>query len=155
QLIWTREEDIRHDFYRPVAAARMTAGLDAEGGLVAWKIRTAGQSIIAAVSPRVMRFGIDRNFLQGLLEDMPYDVPNYVVDFAMRNTHVPVGVWRSVNHSQNAFFKESFIDELAHAADVDPYRFRRNLLRRAPKELAVLDAAASKASWDSPPLPGV
>ena len=111
KLVWTREEDIRHDFYRPVAAARMTGGLDADGTPIAWKLRTAGQSIIAAVSPRVMQFGVDRNFLQGLLEDMPYDVPNYRVDFAMRNTHVPVGVWRSVNHSQNAFFKEGFVDE--------------------------------------------
>ena len=155
KLVWTREEDIRHDFYRPVAAARMTAGLDADGTPIAWKIRTAGQSIIAAVSPRVMRFGVDRNFLQGLLEDMPYDVPNYLVDFAMRNTHVPVGVWRSVNHSQNAFFKESFIDEMAHEAGADPYLFRRNLLRKAPKDLAVLDAAASKAGWGSPAPPGV
>ena len=128
KLVWTREEDTRHDFYRPVAAARMTAGLDADGTPIAWKIRTAGQSIIAAVSPRVMQFGVDRNFLQGLLEDMPYEVPNYLVDFAMRNTHVPVGVWRSVNHSQNAFFKESFIDEMAHAARTDPYLFRRRLL---------------------------
>jgi len=153
KLVWTREEDIRHDFYRPVAAARMTAGLDADGMPVAWKIRTAGQSIIAAVSPRVMQFGVDRNFLQGLLEDMPYDVPNYLVDFAMRNTHVPVGVWRSVNHSQNAFFKESFVDEMAYAAGADPYLFRRKLLAKKPKELAVLEAAATHAGWDtSPPL---
>jgi isoquinoline 1-oxidoreductase subunit beta len=155
KLVWTREEDIRHDFYRPVAAVRMTAGLDAGGAPVAWKIRTAGQSIIAAISPRAMQFGVDRNFLQGLLEDMPYDVPNYLVDFAMRSTHVPVGVWRSVNHSQNAFFKESFIDEMAHAAGADPYLFRRNLLRKSPKDLAVLDAAASKAGWDRPAPAGV
>jgi isoquinoline 1-oxidoreductase subunit beta len=150
KLVWTREQDIRHDFYRPVAAARMTAGFDADGALIAWKIRTAGQSIIAAVSPRVMQFGVDRNFLQGLLEDMPYDVPNYRVDFAMRNTHVPVGVWRSVNHSQNAFFKESFIDEMAHAAGTDPYLFRRRLLAKKPRQLAVLDAAANGAGWGSP-----
>jgi isoquinoline 1-oxidoreductase subunit beta len=155
KLVWTREEDTRHDFYRPVAAARMTAGLDADGTLSAWKIRTSGQSIIAAVSPRVMRFGVDRNFLQGLLEDMPYDVPNYLVDFAMRNTHVPVGVWRSVNHSQNAFFKECFIDELAHAAGADPYAFRRKLLEKKPQQLAVLDAAAHNAGWGSPAEPGV
>jgi isoquinoline 1-oxidoreductase subunit beta len=155
KLVWTREEDIRHDFYRPVAAARMTGGLDADGAPIAWKIRTAGQSIIAAVSPRVMQFGVDRNFLQGLLEDMPYDVPNYRVDFAMRNTHVPVGVWRSVNHSQNAFFKEGFVDELAHAAGSDPYLFRRNLLAKKPKQLAVLDAVAAKAGWGSPLPPGV
>src|SRR5215813_1983092 len=155
KLIWSREEDIRHDFYRPVAMARMIAALDANGTPVAWKIRTAGQSIIAAVSPRVMQFGVDRNFLQGLLEDMPYDVPNYRVDFAMRNTHVPVGVWRSVNHSQNAFFKEGFVDELAHAAGSDPYLFRRKLLAKKPKQLAVLDAAAAKAEWGSPLPPGV
>jgi isoquinoline 1-oxidoreductase beta subunit len=153
KLVWTREEDVRHDFYRPVAAARMTAGLDVNGMPAAWKIRTAGQSIIAAVSARVMQFGVDRNFLQGLLEDMPYDVPNYLVDFAMRNTHVPVGVWRSVNHSQNAFFKESFVDEMAYAAGTDPYLFRRKLLAKKPKELAVLEAAATHAGWDtSPPL---
>ncbi|HYW63704.1 MAG TPA: molybdopterin cofactor-binding domain-containing protein, partial [Bradyrhizobium sp.] len=155
KLVWTREEDVRHDFYRPVAAARMTAGLDAAGMPVAWKIRTAGQSIIAAVSARVMQFGVDRNFLQGLLEDMPYDVPNYLVDFAMRNTHVPVGVWRSVNHSQNAFFKESFVDEMAYAAGADPYLFRRKLLAKKPKELAVLEAAAMHAGWDAPPPQGV
>ncbi len=76
KLVWTREEDIRHDFYRPVAMARLVAGLDAAGTPIAWSIRIAGQSIIAAVSPRVMQFGVDRNFLQGLLEDMPYGVPN-------------------------------------------------------------------------------
>jgi isoquinoline 1-oxidoreductase beta subunit len=150
KLVWTREEDTRHDFYRPVAAARMTAGLDADGTPIAWKIRTAGQSIIAAISPRVMQFGVDRNFLQGLLEDMPYEVPNYLVDFAMRNTTVPVGVWRSVNHSQNAFFKESFVDEMAHAAGIDPYLFRRKLLSAKPRQLAVLDAAATSAGWAAP-----
>jgi len=155
KLVWTREEDTRHGFYRPVAAARMTAGLGADGTLSALKIRTSGQSIIAAVSPRVMRFGVDRNFLQGLLEDMPYDVPNYLVDFAMRNTHVPVGVWRSVNHSQNAFFKECFVDEMAHAAGADPYAFRRKLLDKKPQQLAVLDAAAKNAGWGSPTPAGV
>jgi isoquinoline 1-oxidoreductase beta subunit len=147
KLVWTREEDIRHDFYRPVAMARMIAGLDANGMPIAWKIRTSGQSIIAAVSPRVMQFGVDRNFLQGLLEDMPYEIPNYLVDFAMRNSHVPVGVWRSVNHSQNAFFKESFVDEMAFAAGLDPYLFRRRLLAKKPRELAVLEAAAKRAGW--------
>jgi isoquinoline 1-oxidoreductase beta subunit len=133
----------------------MAAGLDGDGMPSAWKIRIAGQSIIAAVSPRVMQFGVDRNFLQGLLEDMPYAVPNYAVDFAMRNTHVPVGVWRSVNHSQNAFFKESFVDEMAHAAGADPYQFRRRLLAKRPKQLAVLDAAATRAEWGSPAAAGV
>src|SRR3979490_3565270 len=115
----------------------MAAGLGADGTPLAWKIRTSGQSISAAVSPRVMQFGVDRNFLQGLLEDMPSLVPNYRVDFAMRNTHVPVGVWRSVNHSQNAFFKESFVDEMAYDAGTDPDLFRRMLLAKMPKDSAV------------------
>src|SRR5581483_5834487 len=97
----------------------------------------------------------DKNFLQGLLEDMPYEVPNYFVDFSMRNTHVPVGVWRSVNHSQNAFFKECFVDEMAHAAGADPYHYRRKLLAKAPRHLAVLDALAMKAGWATPAPPGV
>ena len=117
---------------------------------MAWKIRTTGQSIIATIAPHILRFGADKNFLQGLLEDMPYEVPNYLVDFAMRTTHVPVGVWRSVNHSQNAFFKESFVDEMAHAAGDDPYHYRRKLLANKPRHLAVLDAAANKAGWSKP-----
>ena len=155
QLIWTREEDTRHDFYRPAVAARMSAGLDAEGMPVAWKIRTTGQSIMATIAPHILRFGADKHFLQGLLEDNPYPVPNYFVDFAMRATHVPVGVWRSVNHSQNAFFKECFIDEMAHAAGIDPYRYRRRLLAQAPRYLAVLDAAAEKSGWTRPAANGV
>ncbi len=148
KLVWTREEDIRHDFYRPAVAARMSAGLDADGMPVAWKIRTTGQSIIATIAPHILRFGADKHFLQGLLEDNPYQVPNYFVDFAMRTTHVPVGVWRGVNHSQNAFFKECFIDEMAHAAEIDPYRYRRRLLAHTPRHLAVLDAAAARAGLD-------
>ena len=142
KLVWSREEDTRHDFYRPAVAARMSAALDANGMPVAWKIRTTGQSIIATIAPHILRFGADKNFLQGLLEDNPYQVPNYFVDFAMRTATVPVGVWRGVNHSQNAFFKECFIDEMAHAAKIDPYRYRRRLLAHEPRHLAVLDAAA-------------
>ena len=100
-----------------------------------------------------MRGGVDRHFQEGFLEDMPYDVPNYLADCAMRTTHVPVGFWRCVNHSQNCFFKESFVDEMAHAAGQDPYRYRRKMLRhhpRAGKLIAVLDAAASQARWDEP-----
>jgi isoquinoline 1-oxidoreductase beta subunit len=155
QLIWTREEDTRHDFYRPAVAARMSAGLDADGMPVAWKIRTTGQSIMATIAPHILRFGADKHFLQGLLEDNPYPVPSYFVDFAMRATHVPVGVWRSVNHSQNAFFKECFVDEMAHAAGIDPYLYRRRLLAQAPRQLAVLDAVAEKAGWSTSAASGV
>src|SRR6185312_15146272 len=90
---------------------------------------------------------------EGFTDDMPYDVPNYRVDFVERNAHVPVGFWRGVSHTQNCFFKESFIDEMAHAADQDPYVYRRRLIGRHPraqKFLGVLDAAARKVRWGKP-----
>jgi len=155
QLLWTREEDIRHDFYRPVSMARFTAGLDAAGMPIALKVRISGQSIVATIAPEMMSLSFDAKFLEGFLADMPYEIPNYLVDYAMRNSHVPAGPWRGVNLSQNAFFKESFIDELAHAAGADPYLFRRKLLQKTPKCLAVLDAAADKAGWGSSAPPGV
>ena len=154
KLLWSREEDMRHDFYRPVSMAKLTAGLDGSGMPNALKIRIAGQSIIAAVRPEQMKNGLDRSFLEGLAE-MPYDFENRFVDYAMRNTPVPVGFWRSVNNSQNAFFKECFLDELAHAGGQDPYQLRRHLLRNHPKQLAVLDAAAKQAGWETPLPKGV
>jgi isoquinoline 1-oxidoreductase subunit beta len=154
KLVWSREEDIGRAFYRPMALARLTAGLDAAGRPTAWHVRVAGLSIVASVIPE-MSSVIDRNFLQNFLDDMPYDIPNYLVDYAVRSTHVPVGIWRSIYYSQNAFFKESFIDEVAHAGGQDPYRFRRQLLNGKPRHLNVLDAAARRARWDLPPPPGV
>jgi isoquinoline 1-oxidoreductase beta subunit len=154
KLVWSREEDIARAFYRPMALARLTAGLDAAGMPSAWHVRIAGISLLASVIPE-MNAVIDRNFLQNFLEDMPYDIPNYQVDYAVRSTHVPVGIWRSIYYSQNAFFKESFIDEMAHAGGQDPYRFRRRLLKGKPKHLAVLDAAAIRARWEQPPAPGI
>jgi len=150
KTVWTREEDMRHDFYRPLAMTRMVAGLDPSGMPVAWHVRLTGHSIMAALSPIAVASGIDAHFQEGFTDGMPYDVPNYLVDYAMRNTHVPVGFWRCVNHTQNCFFKESFIDEMAHAAAADPYAFRRHLLGRHPhadKFIAVLDAAARQAGW--------
>jgi isoquinoline 1-oxidoreductase subunit beta len=156
KLVWTREEDMRHDFYRPFGMARLVAGLDADGMPTALKIRLAGPSFVATF---VSAFGtniIDRTFLSGLIEqEMAYDVPNYHVDYLIRQTPVPVGVWRAINYSENAFYKECFIDEMAHAAGMDPYLYRRRLLRNSPKNLAVLDAAAKKADWMSPPPQGV
>jgi isoquinoline 1-oxidoreductase beta subunit len=101
---------------------------------------------------------VDKHFQEGFLQDMPYDVPNYLADYAMRMTHVAVGFWRCVNHTQNCFFKESFIDELAHAAGQDPYHYRRQLIGRhahAARLIAVLDAAAAKAQWGTPLPAGV
>ena len=86
---------------------------------------------------------------------MAYDVPNYLVDYVVQQSPVPLGVWRAINYTQNTFYKESFVDEMAHAAGMDPYLYRRRLLRNNPKNLAVLDAAAKKADWFAPAPPGV
>jgi isoquinoline 1-oxidoreductase beta subunit len=124
KLLWTREEDIRHDFYRPVAMAKFSAGLDSSGMPVAWRVRVTGPSILANLFPQRLTGGVDQSFANGFTEEMAYQVPNYEVSYAMRTTHVPVGFWRSVNHSQNGFFRECFIDEMAHAAGQDPYQYR-------------------------------
>jgi isoquinoline 1-oxidoreductase beta subunit len=158
KVLWSREEDMRHDFYRPVAMAKMTAGLDAAGLPLAWHVRLSGHSVLGSLQPMLIRTGLDRHFQEGFLEDMPYAVPHYLVDYAIRMTHVPVGFWRCVNHTQNCFFKESFIDELAHAAAQDPYQYRRRLIGQHPhaRQLtAVLDAAAQKARWGTPLPEGI
>jgi isoquinoline 1-oxidoreductase beta subunit len=153
KLVWSREEDMKHDYYRPFGMARMAAGLDADGMPVAWKVRLTGPSFVAALVPGV-NF-VDRSFLSGLGDEMAYDVPNYLVDYVVQRTPVPLGVWRAINYTQNSFYKESFIDEMAHAAAIDPYLYRRRLLRDSPKNLAVLDAAAKKAGWFTPLPPGI
>jgi len=155
KLVWSREEDVAHDLYRPFGMARMVAGLNAAGLPVAWSIRLAGPSFVAEILPGLGESFVDRSFISGLADEMAYDVPNYRVDYVVRETAVPLGVWRGINYTQNVFYKECFLDEMAHAAGIDPYRFRRRLLRNSPKNLAVLDAAAAKAGWDTPPPPGV
>ncbi len=153
KTIWSRQEDMRHDFYRPAVMARMTAGLDAAGLPHAWQVRLSGNSIIHTLFAGSFMGGVDRQAQEGFTDDMPYDVPNYQAEFVERNTHVPVGFWRGVSHSQNCFFKESFVDEMAHAAGRDPYDYRRRLIGahpQAPKFLAVLDAAAKGAGWGDP-----
>src|SRR5262249_370587 len=158
KTIWSREEDTRHDCYRPVAMSRMVAGLAPSGALMAWEVRLAGHSILKTLTPLALDKRVDMHFQEGFLDDMPYEVPHYLVDYAMRNTHVPVGFWRCVNHTQNCFFRESFIDELAHAAGADTYRYRRDLVgahRHADKLTAVLDAAAKRADWGAPLPAGI
>ncbi len=154
KLIWSREEDIQHSRYRPVALVSMKAALDASGEPTAWSVRQADQSIFSEIRPRLIRDGVDivnvRTFA-----DAPYAFPNMHMEYAMRNTHVPPGPWRAVAHTHNPFFRESFIDELAHAARQDPYRFRRKLLAQAPKDLAILDAVAEAAEWGKPLPEGV
>jgi isoquinoline 1-oxidoreductase beta subunit len=155
KLLWTREQDIRHDFYRPAAMVRLTAGIDASGMPIVWQVRLASPSIFASLLPQRLTNGVDQAAANGFTDEMAYDVPNYRVEYAMRTTHVPVGFWRSVNHSQNGFFRECFVDEMAHAAGQDPYQFRRKLLSKSPERRAVLDAAAQKAGWDKPAPQGV
>ena len=150
KMLWSREQDIAHDQYRPCGMARLAAGLAADGYPVALSIRLAGPSFVASLIPQFGTNITDRSFVSGLAEEMPYDVPNYLVDYVIRQTHVPLGVWRAINYTQNAFYKESFVDELAHVAGIDPYAYRRRLLRNSPKNLAVLDAAARAAAWGAP-----
>jgi len=152
KMIWTREEDMQHDFYRPMVVARQTAGLDSNGRLVGWKIRLCGSSIFASLAPHFMRNGQDLSMMNSLHKaDMGYAVPALDVGYVMRNTAIPVGFWRAVNYSQNGFFRETFVDELAHASKQDPYQFRRTLLAQAPRTLAVLDEAARRANWGKAP----
>jgi isoquinoline 1-oxidoreductase beta subunit len=155
KLVWSREEDVAHDLYRPFGMARLVAGLDSDGLPVACSIRLAGPSFVAAILPGFGKTFVDRSFVSGLAEEMPYAVPNYRIDYVVRETAVPLGVWRGINYTQNVFYMECFVDEMAHQAGADPYRYRRHLLRNSPNSLAVLDAAAAKAGWDTPPAAGV
>ncbi len=157
KLIWTREEDTQHDFYRPITQCRLTAGLDAAGNLAGFHMRISGQSIMAFASPGSLQNGVDpRMFQSANGEEFGYHaIPDLLIEHAMRNTHVPVGPWRGVNTNQNAVYIECFIDELAHAAGKDPVAFRRPLMAKNPKNLAVLEAVAAKAGWGKPLPPGV
>jgi isoquinoline 1-oxidoreductase beta subunit len=147
KMIWSREQDVAHDLYRPCGMARLVAGLDTDGMPIALSIRLAGPSFVASLVPQLGPTIIDRSFLSGLADEMPYALPNYLVDVVVRQTPVPLGAWRGINYTQNAFYRECFLDELAHAAEIDPYLYRRRLARNSPKNLAVLDAAAKKADW--------
>jgi isoquinoline 1-oxidoreductase beta subunit len=157
KLIWSREEDIRHGFYRPITQAKMTAGLDANGNLTALHMRISGQSIVAYLFPTRLTNGVDTVQFQGVNKDeFGYmAIPNLLVDHAMRNSHVPVGFWRGVNHNQNAVYVECFMDELAHATGKDPLAFRQAIMAKNPKHLAVLNAVAEKAGWGKPLPAGV
>ena len=160
KTIWSREEDMTHDFYRPVSQCRMAAGIDGGGKLVALHVRVSGPSISGYLTPSVIINGRDDRQLQGYYAkpgdaQLGYTVPNLLVEYALRATHVPVGPWRGVNTNQNAVYMECFIDEAARAAGTDPVEFRRGLMQAHPKHLAVLNAAAAKADWGKPLPAGV
>ena len=156
KMIWSREEDMLHGFYRPVQQCKMTAGLDDKNNLVGLHMRLSGPSILNQLFPARLQGGVDRLHFQGLLADeFGYSIPNLLIDHAQRPTHVPIGFWRGVNHNQNAIFIESFIDEVAHAAGRDPLEFRRAMMKSHPKHLGVLNAAAEKAGWTTQPPAGI
>jgi isoquinoline 1-oxidoreductase subunit beta len=160
KLIWSREEDQAHDFYRPISQCKMSAGLDDQGNLVGLHVRASGQSINAWLNPAGVVGGKDSRQLQGWYAEpgdaqLGYTVPNLLVEYVMRNTHVPVGPWRGVNTNQNAVYMECFIEECARAAGKDSVEFRRALMAKHPRHLAVLNAAAEKGDWGKPLPAGV
>jgi isoquinoline 1-oxidoreductase beta subunit len=160
KLIWSREEDMLHGWYHPITMCKLTGGLDAQGNLVALKMRISGQSILAGVNPNALQNGRDPIAFQGLNPSgaegrLGYAIPNLLIDHAMRNPPVPPGFWRGVNNNQNAVYLECFMDELAHAAGQDPLTFRRKMLGGSPKHLAVLDAVAERGGWGKPAPAGV
>jgi isoquinoline 1-oxidoreductase beta subunit len=152
QTFWTRAEDTRHDFYRPAAVARFKAGFDSQGRLTAWHDTSAGQAIVPQVLARIFGLpgiGPDKTTAEGAF-DQPYEWPNARIAHQIVDLPVPVGFWRSVGHSHQAFFKESFVDEAAHAAGADAVAFRAALLRQHPRHLKVLQRAAELAGWGQP-----
>ena len=160
KLLWSREEDMQHGRYHPITQCKMVGALDDKGELTGLHMRISGQSILASVLPGNLQNGKDPAVFQGLNPGGPeaaigYTIPNLLIDHAMRNPAVPPGFWRGVNLNQNAIYLECFMDELAHAAGQDPLAFRRKLMTKHPKHLAVLDAVAERVGWDKPAAPGV
>jgi isoquinoline 1-oxidoreductase beta subunit len=160
KLIWSREEDMLHDFYHPTTQAKLTGALDEQGNLTALHVRLSGQSILAALRPGGLKDGMDPVVFQGLNDGgeesaFGYGIDNLLIDHAMRNPPVRPGFWRGVNLNQNAIYLECFMDELAHAAGKDPLAFRQALMANHPKHLAVLNAVAERIGWTTPPPQGV
>ncbi len=153
KVVWSREDDIQHDLYRPACVHHLAAGLDPQGTPVAWTHQIVAPSIMARVFPQTVKNGLDGETVEGGV-GMAYGIPNVHVSYVLTDTGIPVGFWRSVNNSFNAFAVESFVDELAHAAKRDPYEYRRDLLTKAPRHQGVLNLAASKAGWGTPPPAG-
>jgi len=160
KLIWSREQDVLHGTFHPTTMCKLTGALDDKGNLVGLHMRLSGQSILAALRPEALVEGRDPNVFQGLNAQGPegqlgYDIPNLLVDHAMRNPPFRPGFWRGVNNNQNAIYLECFIDEMAHAAGQDPLEFRRKMMKNYPKHLAVLNTVAEKSGWGKPAAPGV
>jgi isoquinoline 1-oxidoreductase subunit beta len=148
KLLWTREDDMTHDFYRPTSYHQLQASLDAQGWPVALRYHMTSPSVTSRLFPPVVKDGIDPFMLEAAA--VPYDIPNQLADVVIHDTGVRVGYWRSVSHALNAFANESFMDELAVAAGKDPYEFRLSLLEKQPRLKHVLELAARSAGWGQP-----
>jgi len=148
KVIWTREDDIQHDFYRPATYNRLSAAVDKKGTLIAWQHAIAGPSILYRIVPLpgIILRGKDDTSTEGA-DNLPYQVENFNVSYAVVNPGIPVGFWRSVGNSQNAFVTECFIDEVAALAKQDPFRFRQQLLINKPRRKATLELAVKQSDW--------
>jgi isoquinoline 1-oxidoreductase beta subunit len=160
KLLWSREEDMTQGTYHPITQCRLTAALDANNNVTGLRIRISGQSILAGIAPSRLVKGRDPATFQGLYPGgsegaFGYDIPNRLFDHAMRNPHIMPGFWRGVNNNQNSIYLECFLDEVAHSVGQDPLEFRRKMMTKHPKHLAVLNAAAERAGWGKPLPKGV
>lgn len=149
QVAWSREDDMQHDFYRPATYTKLTGGLNSDGWPVAWKCRVVGPSIMSRFFPGSVKNGLDNSSVEGIVESQ-YAIPNFLCDYVLTETGVPVGFWRSVGNSQNGYITECFIEELARASGKDSFEFRRKLLEKAPRHRGVLELSAEKAGWGKP-----
>ena len=152
KLVWTREDDMTHDFYRPTSFHQMAGALDAQGRPVVLKFHLTSPSVTSRLFPPVVKDGVDPFMTEAAA--VPYDIPNQLADVVIHDTGLRVGYRRSVSHALNSFAYESFMDELAAAAGKDPYEFRRALLDKQPRLKHVLELAATKSGWGTKPAAG-
>jgi isoquinoline 1-oxidoreductase subunit beta len=149
KVVWTREEDVQHDMYRPYYYDTISAGLDANGKPIAWQHRIVGSSILARFAPPAFKNGLDPDAVE-VASDLPYDLPNQLIDYVRQEPmDIPTAFWRGVGPTRSTFVVESFIDELAAQAKIDPVKYRRDLLDKTPRAKNVLDVATQAAGWGS------
>ena len=149
KVIWSREDDFANDYFRPASQCRIKAGLDKDGLLVAWSHKVAAPSVMNRLMPQFVKNGVDPDAVSGI-RDMPYSIPNQLVNYVMVNLPIPVGFWRSVGFSVNALAVESFMDELAHAAGKDPVQFRLAHMEKGSRPYNILSLLAEKGGWNRP-----
>lgn len=149
KVIWSREDDFANDYFRSANQCKIKAGLDKGGRLVAWSHKVAAPSLMSRLMPQAVEDGIDPDAVAGI-QDIPYSLPNLLLNYVMVNLPIPVGAWRSVGYSANAFAVESFMDELAHAAGRDPVKFRLDHMKKGSRSHTILSLLAEKGGWNTP-----